>query len=204
MRPCRCSERPGIHRARGQVDWIEADELGHFEWGYAGFTAMSITLREIEPGDRDLIAGVAGGPAWRSDIALWVEYVLDHQNGRRIVLLAFEHGKPVGYGTLKWASDYVPFLSAGIPEINNLMVAAHARNRGIGTAIIQELEQRARGAGKRSIGIGVGLYADYGIAHRLYIRLGFQPDGCGLTYANKPVSPRSTVVVDDDLLLWFI
>jgi GNAT superfamily N-acetyltransferase len=118
-------------------------------------------------------------------------------------LLAFEHGKPVGYGTLKWASDYDPFHSAGIPEVNNLVVAAHARKRGIGTAIIQELAQRARSAGKQSIGIGVGLYADYGSAQRLYIRLGFHPDGCGLTYANRPVSPGSSVVVDDDLLLWF-
>jgi GNAT superfamily N-acetyltransferase len=164
---------------------------------------MIITLREIQPGDRDLIAAVGGGPAWKADIARWAEYQLDHQNGRRIVLLAFEQGKPVGYGTLKWASDYLSFLSAGIPEVNDLVVAAHARRRGIGTAIIQELEQRARGAGKQSIGIGVGLYADYGSAQRLYIRLGFQPDGCGVTYANKPVLPGSAVVVDDDLLLWF-
>ena len=163
---------------------------------------MSIVLRETAPGDRELIAGVGGGPAWRSDAALWAEYLLDHKNGQRIVLLAFEQGKPVGYGTLKWASDYGPFLSAGIPEVNNLVVASYARRRGIGTAIIQELEQRARGAGKESIGIGVGLYADYGSAQRLYIRLGFKPDGCGLTYANKPVVPGSAVVVDDNLLLW--
>jgi hypothetical protein len=38
----------------------------------------------------------AGGPAWRSDDALWAEYLLDHENGKRIVLLAFDQGKPAG------------------------------------------------------------------------------------------------------------
>jgi hypothetical protein len=59
---------------------------------------MSILLREIAPGDGEVVASVAGGPAWRSDAALWAEYLLDQKNGRRIVLLAFEQGKTVGYG----------------------------------------------------------------------------------------------------------
>lgn len=52
------------------------------------------------------------------------------------------------------------------------------------------------------IGIGVGLYADYGAAQRLYPKLGYRPDGRGITYREHPVAPGSSVPVDDDLVLW--
>lgn len=65
----------------------------------------------------------------------------------------------------------------GVPEISNLSTAYAHRNRGVATAIIGSLEAVASKAGKIAIGIGVGLYADYGDAQRLYVRLGFKPDG---------------------------
>jgi hypothetical protein len=52
------------------------------------------------------------------------------------------------------------------------------------------------------IGIGVGLYVDYGPAQQLYVKLGYVPDGSGVTHGNKTVPPGATVRVDDDLILW--
>ena len=52
------------------------------------------------------------------------------------------------------------------------------------------------------VGIGVGLYPDYGSAQRLYIKRGYIPDGRGATYNNESVVAGKAYPVDDDLLLW--
>ena len=55
----------------------------------------------------------------------------------------------------------------------------------------------------KQIGIGVGLYKDYGFAQKLYVRMGYIPDGNGITYNYQPVKAGDSYPVDDDLLLWF-
>ena len=69
-----------------------------------------------------------------------------------------------------------------IPQINDVWGYEENRNKGIATALIAHLEQLAKQEGYHIIGIGVGLYRDYGTAQRLYFRLGYKPDGEGLTY----------------------
>ena len=64
-----------------------------------------------------------------------------------------------------------------------------------------EAEAQKRG---KYVGLGVGLYVDYGDAQKLYVKRGYVPDGCGMTYNYEPVKPGSTVWVDDDLVLWFV
>ncbi|WP_051248525.1 GNAT family N-acetyltransferase [Inquilinus limosus] len=165
---------------------------------------MAIELRALHPEDHARIAAVGGGAAWNADPALWAGYLADQAAGRRAVLLACDGGRPVGYGTLVWDSDYPPFRAAAVPEVNNLVVAAPARGRGIGSALIRAFEDLARAAGRRQIGLGVGLYADYGPAQRLYAGLGYRPDGRGVTWREQPVEPGAPVPVDDDLVLWLI
>ena len=58
--------------------------------------------------------------------------------------------------------------------------------------------------GYQSIGLGVGLYKDYGHALRIYVDAGYLPDGKGATYQLKPVTPGESYPMDDDLLLWFV
>ncbi|MFD9899223.1 GNAT family N-acetyltransferase [Mesorhizobium sp. NPDC059025] len=161
-----------------------------------------LTIRALEAGDLDLIAATDGGPAWNADSVLWQGYLAEAARDRRVALLAFQGRHVVGYGTLLWQSDYLPFSEAGIPEINNLVVAQAARRGGIATEMIGRFEQLAASAGKPVIGLGVGLYADYGAAQRLYVRLGYLPDGRGITYGEKPVAADQPVRVDDDLILW--
>jgi len=86
--------------------------------------------------------------------------------------------------------------------VHDLATDAHHRVRGIATSLIAALEALARRAGHRSTGLGVGLYRDYGPAQRLYVQLGYVPDGSGITYRHEPVVPGATTAVDDDLLLW--
>lgn len=108
----------------------------------------------------------------------------------------------LGYGSLLWRSNYPAFAADRVPEIHDLVVAADSRGQGIGTKLISELERRAAAAGHNLIGLGVGLYADYGAAQRLYSSLGYRPDGQGVTYQHRPVAPGSKVQMDDDLVLW--
>lgn len=159
-------------------------------------------IRGLEAGDRAAIAAVDGGNGWNGEPGLWERYLAEQREGRRVILVAWGPDHPVGYGTLAWISDYGPFRSRGIAEINNLSVAQDSRRQGIATALIGRLEGVARSRGQTRIGLGVGLYGDYGSAQRLYARLGFEPDGEGVTYHGRRVEPGAQVCVDDDLILW--
>lgn len=110
--------------------------------------------------------------------------------------------KFAGYVTLKWQSDYKIFADDNIPEISDLNVLPSFRKKGIGSALIEKCETYAV---KRSniVGIGVGLYPDYGAAQRLYIKRGYIPDGHGATYNYEYVTPGKEYPLDDDLVLWF-
>ncbi len=76
------------------------------------------------------------------------------------------------------------------------------RRLGVATNLLDYLE---RIAARRSptVGLGVGLYADYGAAQRIYVRRGYLPDGRGVMYANQPVSAGRTVALDDNTTLMF-
>jgi GNAT superfamily N-acetyltransferase len=163
---------------------------------------MDIEIRDLAPGDRDRLAAVDGGNGWNADPVLWGLYLADQALGRRLVVIAWEGARPLGYGNLHWTPGYEPFRTAGIPEINNLGVDVHVRNQGVCTAMIRHFEDRAREAGRPVMGIGVGLYPDYGPAQRLYAKLGYRPDGRGIAYNERTVAPGETVRLDDDLVLW--
>jgi len=76
------------------------------------------------------------------------------------------------------------------------------RGFGIGRQLVVQLEGRARLEGYREIGLGVGLYREYGPAQRLYSKLGYAPDGRGVTHRGFQVEPGDLYRADDDLILW--
>jgi GNAT superfamily N-acetyltransferase len=105
-----------------------------------------------------------------------------------------------GYVTVVWVSDYRPFAEAGIPEIQDLNVLPQFRRRGIASALMDAAEA-AIATRAETAGIGVGLYADYGAAHLMYLRRGYLPDCRGIAYRGVTVAPATRVPVDDDLVL---
>src|SRR5580658_1445593 len=107
---------------------------------------MDIEIRSLEPGDRDRLAAIDGGNGWNADPALWALYLAEHRAGQRLVVIAWDGARPLGYGNLVWTPGYPPFREAGIPEINNLGVDGTVRNRGVCTAMIGHFEGRAREA----------------------------------------------------------
>lgn len=127
---------------------------------------------------------------------------MEQQEGTRQIWLAFDETQFAGYVTLTTESLYPPFKKNQIPEIMDLNVLPPFRNKGIGTLLIETAEREAFKE-NHTVGIGVGLYGDYGQAQKLYISRGYQPDGCGITYNYQPIEPGKSVCLDDDLVLWF-
>jgi len=134
-------------------------------------------------------------------IAVFDEYFEEQKQHKRLIWLAQLNNRYVGYVTLVWDSYYKPFSEKNIPEIKDLNVINGCQRQGIGTALLLAAEKEAF---KRSttVGLGVGLYEDYGNAQSLYFKLGYCPDGNGITYNYKKVPPGKTATVDDDLCLW--
>ena len=132
----------------------------------------------------------------------WQNYLKEHEDRNRIVKIVVINGKAIGLGTLKLKSDYPNFSKNNIPEINDILVAPEFRKQGVGKSIVESFENSAREHSFTQIGLAVGLYADYGAAQRLYIKMGYVPNGDGITYRNNTVIPGESYPVDDDLLLW--
>jgi GNAT superfamily N-acetyltransferase len=113
-------------------------------------------------------------------------------------------GQEVGYGFLNRKPKYRLYERLGIYEIQDLNVLPEHRGKGYATALIEHCEARARGEGCSDIGISVGLTRDYGPAQRLYCKLGYRPDGNGITYDRALLSHGDRVTLDDDLCLMMI
>lgn len=163
---------------------------------------MALTLRPMTGADAVPLHEAFEALGWDKPVDLFEGYARLHSEGERIVLVAEVDGALAGYCTLRWLADYAPFREAGIPEIVDLNVLPHYRRNGVGSALIDQLEEAA---GQRSdvIGLGVGLYRDYGPAQRMYMQRGYFPDGRGIVYANREVEPGASVPIDDDACIMF-
>lgn len=134
--------------------------------------------------------------------AKWETYLSEQTAGDRIACLARLEGRLIGYGSLLKDSKYPSFKSSGIPEIHDVWISEEYRGHGFGKQLICHLEKLSQKENYPSVGLGVGLYKDYGRAQRLYIQLGYVPDGEGATYQYQPIVPGNSYPVDDDLVIW--
>lgn len=108
---------------------------------------------------------------------------------------------PIGYCFLNWRPKYPYFKVHSIPEIQDLIVLRPYRGRGIGRKIIEFCETSARNKRAPEIGIGVGLDNSFGPAQRLYIKMGYIPDGQGVNYDRKQVNIGEFKPIDENLCL---
>ncbi len=131
--------------------------------------------------DAPVIAAAFEAIGWDKPVEQYRHYLQEQVAGERTVLVARLDGAFAGYVTVVWAPAYAALREAGIPEIADFNVLPHVRRRGIGTALMDAAEDLV---GKRSdtVGIGVGLYPDYGPAQRLYVLRGYVPDGRGVVW----------------------
>ncbi|MBI1301862.1 MAG: GNAT family N-acetyltransferase [Alphaproteobacteria bacterium] len=124
-----------------------------------------------------------------------------HQKGERLIFLAKAEEQYVGYTFLNFHPKYSYFRKQKIPEIQDLNVLQEFRRQGIGRALIEHCEGIAKQEGYEEIGIGVGLDISFGYAQRLYIKMGYIPDGEGVCYDRIPITPGEFRPIDDNLSL---
>lgn len=128
----------------------------------------------------------------------------EQENNKREVFIARLNGTDVGYVMLNRQPKYSLYNKLSIPEIQDLNVIRDARQKGAATALIRHCEDMARQEGYTDIGISVGLHASFGAAQRLYVKLGYIPDGYGITYDRKTVAAGEFHAVDDNLCLMMV
>jgi GNAT superfamily N-acetyltransferase len=140
-----------------------------------------ISIRPFKEEDIPTIISAFASNNWPKPSSTFEEYLEEQQAGKRIVWLAHSAEQFAGYVTLVLQSKYEPFRAQGIPEIMDLNVLPSFRNFGVGSKLLATAESEVTTKGD-IIGLGVGLYADYGPAQRLYVARGYVPDGNGITY----------------------
>jgi len=144
---------------------------------------------------------------WSKPRSTFEGYLKDQIERKRMVWVALQDHQLAGYVTLLWESRYEPFRTSHIPEIVDLNVLPPFRQSGIGSLLLDTAERESSQRCDQ-VGLGVGLYGGpdggYGPAQKLYINRGYIPDGRGVTYDYKTVTPGDTVPLDDDLVLWLM
>lgn len=162
-----------------------------------------IDIKPLNENDIEPIVAAFKELGWNKPSSQFYKYLSEQDNNERCIWVAWAEAEFLGYITLKWHSDYLPFKELGIPEINDLNVLPKYREKGIGTKLLDLAEEQASKKNE-FLGIGVGLYSDYGNAQKIYVKRGYVPDGRGITYRNRFVTWNEAVTVDDDLVLWLI
>jgi ribosomal protein S18 acetylase RimI-like enzyme len=162
--------------------------------------AVPVEIRRFAAQDVDAIA--AAFESWPKPRSLFERYLAEQGEGLKEVRVAWCEMRVCGYAAVVWQPDYPLFRENQIPEIQDLNVLPAFRARGIATRLLDAAE--ALIASRSPVaGIGVGLYADYGAAQRLYVKRGYIPDGRGASWRDRIVLGGETVVADDDLALHF-
>lgn len=161
----------------------------------------SLFIRRLQKSDCAPISNALAAQGWNKPVTQYEYYFEEQQKGERTVLVAEREGTFAGYVTIVWASHYPFFRTHHIPEIVDLNVLIRFRRRGIATALLAQAEQQI-GEKSKTVGIGVGLTADYGAAQILYAHRGYIPNGHGITSQNAYPNYGDMVRVDDALVLY--
>jgi len=156
-------------------------KTGFIRWAEAQAAGVSIA----EMAEPDVAAIALAFERWHKTTKQYEDYFAQQQRGERAVLVARLAEEVVGYVTLLITSGYAAFREQRIPEIADLNVINEHQRKGIGSALVYAAERLARQRGHAAIGIGVEQSPSYEGANRLYPRLGFEPDGRGITASDS-------------------
>ena len=119
------------------------------------------------------------------------------RTGSVLYLIAWQESFPVGHALLKLLlprDDPRQVARPRCPELEDLLVHPEWRSRGIGSQLLDAVEQAARERGYSEIGLSVAV--DNAEAQRLYARRGYVDAGLGVfslggAYLEADGTPRS-------------
>lgn len=176
--------------ARGSIDDPSAGR----------FRPVDLTTRTVQDEDVDPLASAFA--SWPKSRELFRTYAGRVAEGTLDMVVACLGSDLVGYLLIETQSSYPPFARAGIPLIADFNVLHGWRRLGVGTALMDEAEYRVAQVAD-VVGLGVGLYSDYGAAQRMYVRRGYLPDGAGVVLDGVPVPAGTEMTLDDGPQLMF-
>jgi GNAT superfamily N-acetyltransferase len=137
---------------------------------------------------------------WDKPLSVLEGYYAGQQTGAHQVFVATAGGEIAGYTVLIPQSRGGHF-AMDTPEICDFNVLMKYQRRGIGHAILDAAEEAAS-AFSDTVALGVGLHSGYGAAQRMYAKRGYIPDGSGVWYQDKPLTPYAPCINDDDLVIY--
>ncbi len=161
----------------------------------------NLVIRDMQAEDISIIHKENLSHGWHSNQSVYEGYYKAQQAKTLYVFVAEYEGKFAGYTTLKPQTSTGPFAKQGLPEVSDFNVFMKYRRKGIGSKILDVVENFAAGFSS-TITLGVGLHPGYGSAQRLYIKRGYIPDGSGVWYRDHPLEPYTACCNDDDLVLY--
>jgi GNAT superfamily N-acetyltransferase len=166
-------------------------------------TPGSISVRGITANDCVLAVAAFAAQNWSKPLELFEKYLAEAAASERYTFVGEIDGIFAGYVTVVWNSPYEPFAESSIPEIVDLNVLTEFQRQGLGSRLLDAAEDLISSRSQLA-GIRVALTSDYAVAHRLYLKRGYRPDGRGISYENRTLQHGDTATVDDNLALALI
>ena len=161
-----------------------------------------LLIRNMEASDAQIFFDEFTAQGWHPRVEYYLETLREQDEVKCVALTAVYRGNPAGYVYLYRAAEEGPFKDSGFPIIVNFNVLKKYQRKGIGSRLMDVVEQIAKQYAD-TVCLGVGLCNAYGSAQRMYVKRGYIPDGSGVWYRGKLCVQYETVcTVDDDLLLF--
>ena len=160
-----------------------------------------IVIRPMEERDVSVICREEAAQGWHPEPEKYRMRIAHMAEGKSFAFTAEYNGEPAGYNNLYLAAKNGPFAGTGIPEIVDLGVFERFRGHGVGAALMDAAEEKAREVAAE-VCIGVGLHSGYGSAQRIYVKRGYIPDGSGVWFQDKVCPEYAPCMNDDDLVLY--
>jgi ribosomal protein S18 acetylase RimI-like enzyme len=172
----------------------------------------TLIIRHAHDQDFSSLVALNAWFGFQQDEAYIAKQYAYHNKGERTLLVAHYRdtaadgntSEILAYCIYNRFPKYKPYLQNNIPEIQDLKVLPDYRNRGIAQMLIATCEDIARHEGRKQVGISFSISPRYGIAQRLYIKLGYIPDGNGTSYDRIPVQDGAWHAVDEQHCLMLV
>ena len=161
----------------------------------------SVRIRSMRTEDAKTIYDTQLSYGWHPSMDTYETYFAEQESGKRLVFFAELDAKPAGYCTLLLNPSEGPWGGMGYPEINDLLVFFDVHQKGIGSRLLDIVEQEAAKLSDM-VFLAVGVHSGYGPAQRMYVKRGYNFDGSGVWYRGRQLGQYEPCVNDDDLLLF--
>ena len=106
-----------------------------------------------------------------------------------------------GFAVLNLEPSYGIYKRIEIAEIQDVFILPECRRQGVASTLIKYCEDQVT---SDMVGISVPVSPQYGAAQRLYYKLGYEPDGNGVTYDREAVEHGAHVTLNERLCLMMV